>query len=61
MIDNDGIDFNESVSFKTGLDTIGKIMKLSGKKLFMPVRLAISGQSSGPDLGLIAHLLGKEK
>lgn len=61
LIDNDGINFDEAASFKTALDTIGKIMNLSGKKLFMPVRIAISGKTSGPDLGLIASLLGKEK
>ncbi len=61
LIDHDGINFDEPASFKTGLDTIGKILKLSGKKLFMPVRIAISGKTSGPDLGLIAHLIGKEK
>ena len=34
LIDNDGIDFNEPVSFKTGLDTIGKIVEIISKKLY---------------------------
>lgn len=61
LIEHDGINFDEPVSFKTALNTIGGILKLSGKKLFMPVRIAISAKTSGPDLGLMAHLLGKEK
>ncbi len=36
-------------------------MGLSGKKLFFPIRIAISSRSGGPDLGVIMHLLGKEE
>lgn len=34
---------------------------LSGKKLFMPLRVALTGKTHGPELAQIAELLGKEK
>jgi len=44
-------DFIESVKEKTGC---------KGKKLFMPVRVALTGQKSGPELPKIMQLLGRE-
>ena len=32
-----------------------------GKKLFMPIRLAITGQESGPELKILLPLIGQEK
>ena len=34
---------------------------ISGKKLFMPLRIALTGKSHGPELTQIAELLGHEK
>ena len=34
---------------------------VSGKKLFMPLRVALTGKSYGPELAQIAGILGKEK
>ena len=34
---------------------------VSGKKLFMPLRVALTGRIHGPELAPIAQLLGKEK
>lgn len=34
---------------------------LNGKKLFMPLRIALTGKAHGPELAQIAQLLGKEK
>ncbi|MDQ7063801.1 MAG: glutamate--tRNA ligase [candidate division KSB1 bacterium] len=63
-------------SFLRQLDTIGqmtveqfrKIMKVvseetgvMGKDLWMPVRIALTGKMHGPDLPLVAEILGKEK
>ena len=63
-------------SFLRQLDTIGqmtveqfrKIMKVVseetgviGKDLWMPVRIALTGKMHGPDLPLVAEILGKEK
>ena len=36
-------------------------LHVSGKKLFMPVRLALTGQMHGPELLQIVSLLGKDK
>lgn len=36
-------------------------LNVSGKKLFMPVRLALTGQEHGPELLQIVSLLGREK
>ena len=46
-----------------GLD-IKAVMKetaLKGKFVFMPIRVALTGQMHGPDLNNIVTLLGKEK
>ena len=32
-----------------------------GKELFMPLRLALTARTDGPDLGTVFHLLGREK
>jgi nondiscriminating glutamyl-tRNA synthetase len=34
---------------------------IKGKNLFMPVRLALSGEEHGPELGLIAYVLRKDE
>lgn len=34
---------------------------VSGKKLFMPLRIALTGKTHGPELAQIAELLGQEK
>lgn len=36
-------------------------LNISGKKLFMPLRMALTGESYGPELVHIATLLGQEK
>src|SRR4029077_19896044 len=36
-------------------------LNLSGKKLFMPLRVALTGEQNGPELAHIANLLGSEK
>lgn len=45
---------------KTILKEITKELKLKGKDVFMPIRIAISGHMHGPDLDRIIALLGKE-
>ncbi|HHV65932.1 MAG TPA: glutamate--tRNA ligase [Peptococcaceae bacterium] len=42
------------------LKEIGKELGLKGKDVFMPVRIALTGQMHGPDLDRIIALLGKE-
>ena len=38
-----------------------KETSLQGKFVFMPIRVALTGQMHGPDLNNIVTLLGKEK
>ena len=49
----------------TALDLVLAQMKanlgVGGKKLFMPLRIALTGKAHGPELANIALLLGKEK
>jgi nondiscriminating glutamyl-tRNA synthetase len=40
------------------LKAIGKELKLGGKKVFMPVRVALTGQMHGPELVTLIPLLG---
>jgi len=43
------------------LDEMKKTLNVSGKKLFMPLRIALTGRKHGPELAHIAELLGSEK
>ncbi|UMZ75371.1 glutamate--tRNA ligase [Natranaerofaba carboxydovora] len=43
------------------IKSAGKKLKLKGKKLFMPTRIAVSGEKQGPELDSLIYLLGKEK
>lgn len=43
------------------LKTIGKELKLGGKKVFMPVRVALTGKMHGPELVSLIPLLGVER
>jgi len=43
------------------LKVIGKELKLGGKKVFMPVRVALTGQMHGPELASLIPLLGIER
>lgn len=53
---------------KLDADVFRNIMKevqgetgIMGKDLWMPVRVALSGKTHGPDLGKVAEILGKDK
>ncbi|MBV9576931.1 MAG: glutamate--tRNA ligase, partial [Gammaproteobacteria bacterium] len=41
------------------LTDMKQTLGISGKKLFMPLRIALTGKSHGPELGHIAELLGQ--
>jgi glutamyl-tRNA synthetase len=43
------------------LKDMKQTLGLSGKKLFMPLRVALTGKTDGPELAQIAALLGPEK
>ena len=40
------------------LKAIGKELKLGGKKVFMPIRVALTGKMHGPELITLIPLLG---
>ena len=46
-------------NFKPMLAEVQKETGIKGKNLFMPVRLALTGAEHGPELGLVAYVLGK--
>jgi glutamyl-tRNA synthetase len=50
-----------STDLKTILDEVKIQAGVSGKKLFMPLRVALTGQQHGPELQNIVNLLGQEK
>jgi glutamyl-tRNA synthetase len=49
------------VDFSLVLADMKQTLGLHGKKLFMPLRLALTGQMHGPELAQIAELLGEKK
>ncbi|MGH7742775.1 MAG: glutamate--tRNA ligase [Candidatus Eiseniibacteriota bacterium] len=44
--------------FKSAVQTVGKRLGLKGKDLYMPVRAALTGRTHGPELPVVAELLG---
>ncbi|EKD54098.1 MAG: hypothetical protein ACD_60C00124G0003 [uncultured bacterium] len=46
---------------KSVCDHLKTTLNISGKKLFMPLRIALTGEQDGPELAQVAALLGKEK
>ena len=51
----------ESANIMAAIKQIQKETKVKGKNLFMPIRIAISGEMHGPEIGKTIELLGKEK
>ena len=43
------------------LKSVGKELKLGGKKVFMPVRVALTGKMHGPELISLIPLLGLDR
>jgi len=56
--DRENIDRND---FKKITKEIQKELKVKGKNLFMPIRVALTGKTSGVDLSLLVEVIGKEK
>jgi glutamyl-tRNA synthetase len=50
-----------AATFKQMMKEVQKESGIKGKNLFMPVRLAITGQQHGPDLGLTVEIFGAEE
>jgi nondiscriminating glutamyl-tRNA synthetase len=51
----------DAPSVKALLKSITKELKLGGKKVFMPLRVALTGKMHGPDLDKVVALLGTER
>jgi nondiscriminating glutamyl-tRNA synthetase len=45
--------------FKSAVQGVGKRLGLKGRDLFQPVRAALTGRTHGPELPLVAELLGR--
>lgn len=54
-------DFNSPEQIKNRINEIGESLGLKGKKLFWPIRIAVSARTHGPDLGLVFYVLGAER
>ncbi|MGG3737136.1 glutamate--tRNA ligase [Aeribacillus pallidus] len=51
----------EAAEIKAAIKRVQKATGHKGKKLFMPIRVAVTGQTHGPELPNAIALLGKEK
>jgi len=56
----DALETLDSASLKAALKEVQKETGNKGKNLFMPTRIAITGQLHGPDLNQMMTILGKE-
>jgi glutamyl/glutaminyl-tRNA synthetase len=53
------LDELDAESFKSALQRTGGTLQVKGRALFQPVRAALTGATHGPELPLIAELLGR--
>jgi nondiscriminating glutamyl-tRNA synthetase len=51
----------DAPAVKALLKSITKELKLGGKKVFMPIRVVLTGKMHGPDLDKIISLIGRER
>lgn len=51
----------DNASVKALFKTVQKLTKLKGKDVFMPIRVALTGNQHGPELAAIIPLLGAER
>lgn len=57
----DSFTWGDPKGCKAVIDGIGKELGLKGKDLYWPVRAALQGKTSGPDLGATLSILGKDR
>jgi nondiscriminating glutamyl-tRNA synthetase len=48
-------------AFKSSVQSAGGGLGLKGRELFQPVRVALTGRTHGPELPIVAELLGRER
>ena len=51
----------DAKAFNRIMKTIQEETSVKGKELWMPIRVALTGQTHGPDLSQVAEILGFEK
>ena len=49
----------DAAAFKSTLQLVGTSLGIKGKTLFQPVRAALTGRTHGPELPVIAELIGR--
>jgi glutamyl-tRNA synthetase len=49
----------EEGTVKKWIKSAGKALDCKGKRLFMPMRIALTGQMAGPDVAELLHTLHK--
>jgi glutamyl-tRNA synthetase len=59
-INESKLDFSDANQMKEEINLLGEEKGLKAKSLFWPIRIAISYRSSGPDLGFVMYLLGRD-
>ncbi len=57
----DGLETYVAAEIKSAIKSVQKSTGHKGKKLFMPIRAAVTGQTHGPELPNAIELLGKDK
>ncbi|MED1205684.1 glutamate--tRNA ligase [Heyndrickxia acidicola] len=57
----EALDVFEAAEIKAAIKNVQKSTGIKGKKLFMPIRVAVTGQAHGPELPNSIELLGKAK
>jgi len=48
-------------SVQSAVRGVGPALGVKGRELFQPIRAALTGRTHGPELPLIAELLGRER
>ena len=56
----DALENYEAAEIKSSIKSVQKATGHKGKKLFMPIRVAVTGQTHGPELPNAIELLGKD-
>jgi nondiscriminating glutamyl-tRNA synthetase len=54
-------DFSQPENIKNVFSEAQKSLGIKGKKFFQPLRIAITGQTHGPEFPLTIQILGKDK
>jgi len=57
----DRVDVLDSNAFRSIMQAVQKETGIMGRDLWMPIRVAFTGEIHGPELPMVAEILGKEK